>query len=126
MFLLVIATAVYKNWAYEQELDSLLWKIDAKDIVMSQTPIAGKNKVSLLISETTASNSFFFQMRYNSQVSLNSTCDLTEFRYYNVYTQIGLYRGRLVAIKKLQKKNMEVTRKIKKELKMVRKSMNKS
>lgn len=49
-----------------------------------------------------------------------------EFRYYNVYTQIGLYKGRLVAIKKLQKKNMEVSRKIKKELKMVRSSMNKS
>lgn len=45
VFLLITATAVYKNWAYEQELDSLLWKIDAKDIVMSQVPMASKNKV---------------------------------------------------------------------------------
>lgn len=60
-------------------------------------------------------------MRYNSQVSLNSACDPMEFRYYNVYTQIGMYKGRIVAIKRLHKKNMEVTRKIKKELNMVKK-----
>lgn len=47
-----------------------------------------------------------------------------EFRYYNVYTQIGLYKGRVVAIKRLHKKNMEVTRRIKKELNMVNKTMN--
>lgn len=42
-----------------------------------------------------------------------------EFRYYNVYTKIGLYKGRLVALKMLYKKSLEITRKIKKELKMV-------
>ena len=60
-----------------------------------------------------------FQPRYSSQVSLNSACDLMEFRYYNVYTQIGLFKGRLVALKRLRKKSLEITRKIKKELKMV-------
>lgn len=59
------------------------------------------------------------QLRYSSQVSLSSASDLMEFRYYNVYTQIGVYKGRLVALKRLRKKNVEITRKIKKELKMV-------
>ena len=53
-------------------------------------------------------------------------CDLMEFRYYNVYTQIAMYRGRLVVMKKLHKKNFEVSRKIKKELKMVRISLSRS
>ena len=52
-------------------------------------------------------------------MSLNSTSDLMEFRYYNVYKQVAMYKSRLVAIKRLHKKNFEVSRKIKKELKLV-------
>lgn len=30
----IASLVVYRNWRYEQELDSLLWKIDFKDIQM--------------------------------------------------------------------------------------------
>ena len=50
LLLVVIFAAFYKNWSYEQELDSLLWKIDAKDLVVSSVPIANKNKVCRLLS----------------------------------------------------------------------------
>lgn len=37
LFIFVImALVVYRNWRYEQELDSLLWKIDFKDIEMPE------------------------------------------------------------------------------------------
>ena len=36
------------------------------------------------------------------------------------YTQIATYRGRIFAIKKLEKKHVDITRNTKKELKMVR------
>ena len=40
VFLLVtILLIVYRNWRYEQELDSLLWKIDYKDIQIPELPI---------------------------------------------------------------------------------------
>jgi hypothetical protein len=29
-----VALVLYRNWKYEQELDSLLWKIDFRDIKM--------------------------------------------------------------------------------------------
>jgi hypothetical protein len=45
LFLVIITITVYKSWAYEQELDSLMWKIDAKDVVMSQVQVTSKNKV---------------------------------------------------------------------------------
>lgn len=32
---LVIAFIAYRNWKYEQELDSLLWKVDYKEIEMN-------------------------------------------------------------------------------------------
>lgn len=33
LILLLISTLIiYRNWKYEQELDSLLWKVDFRDI----------------------------------------------------------------------------------------------
>jgi len=33
---------VYRSWVYEQELDSLLWKVDWKDIIINDMPATGK------------------------------------------------------------------------------------
>lgn len=30
--LLIMSLIIYRNWKYEQELDSLLWKVDFRDI----------------------------------------------------------------------------------------------
>jgi hypothetical protein len=35
--LAVISLVFYRNWKYEQELDSLLWKVDYKDIEINDT-----------------------------------------------------------------------------------------
>ena len=36
--LIIVLLVVYRNWRYEQELDSLLWKIDYKDIQIPELP----------------------------------------------------------------------------------------
>lgn len=33
---LVVSLVFYRNWKYEQELDSLLWKVDYKDIQINE------------------------------------------------------------------------------------------
>lgn len=38
LLLLIAGLVVYRNWRYEQELDSLLWKVDWKDIKMAEAP----------------------------------------------------------------------------------------
>jgi len=53
-----------------------------------------------------------------SQVSLSSNPD-ADFRYSMIYTQIGVYKGRIFAVKKVRKKSIEITREMKKELKIV-------
>lgn len=53
-----------------------------------------------------------------SQVSLSSNPD-ADFRYSTIFTPIGLYKGQLYAIKKVRKKSIDITREMKKELKMV-------
>nr|XP_053638891.1 guanylate cyclase 32E-like isoform X1 [Cherax quadricarinatus] len=54
LLLLVISLVAYRNWRYEQELDSLLWKIDYKDIKINEwTPnIPAPNKLSRVCSTT--------------------------------------------------------------------------
>lgn len=54
-----------------------------------------------------------------SQVSLSSNPD-ADFRYSTIFTPIGLYKGQLYAIKKVRKKSIDITREMKKELKMVK------
>jgi hypothetical protein len=34
--MIVIGLVLYRNWRYEQELDSLLWKLDYRDIQMAE------------------------------------------------------------------------------------------
>jgi len=53
-----------------------------------------------------------------SQVSLSSNPD-ADFRYTTIFTPIGLYKGQLYAIKKVRKKSVDITREMKKGLKLV-------
>ncbi|KAG5346626.1 GCY3E cyclase, partial [Acromyrmex charruanus] len=92
----VIILIFYKNWKYEQEIDSLLWKINYKDIKIKE-----------------------YTEKRTSQVSLNSNSD-GDFRYSTIYTQIGLYKGQIFAVKKIRKKSIEITEKMKRELKVMR------
>lgn len=34
--IIIISLVLYRNWKYEQELDSLLWKVDFKDIQINE------------------------------------------------------------------------------------------
>lgn len=99
---------MYRNWRYEQELDSLLWKIDYKDIKMHE------NENSSVQKPTRTTHPLI----RTSQVSLSSNPD-ADFRYSTIFTPIGLYKGQLYAIKKIRKKSVDITREMKMELKIV-------
>lgn len=49
---------LYRNWRYEQELDSLLWKIDFKDIEVhdENSPISGSTMPTSGSSEKNDNN----------------------------------------------------------------------
>ncbi|GFY70260.1 guanylate cyclase 32E, partial [Trichonephila inaurata madagascariensis] len=108
--LLIVILVAYKNWAYEQELDSLIWKIDYKDIQINEyTPSTSIGRICRTLHP----------LIRTSQVSLSSTAE-ADFRYTSIYTTVGLYKGRMLAIKRLKKKSVDITRKMKKELKFMR------
>ncbi|XP_015121956.1 guanylate cyclase 32E [Diachasma alloeum] len=112
LILIAIILILYRNWRYEQELDSLLWKVNYKDIQIRETKEEGGT-----VEPTHKPNTK--PVVRTSQVSLSSNPD-ADFRYSMIYTQIGFYRGRMFAIKKVRKKSIEITREMKKELKMMR------
>ncbi|XP_023216984.1 guanylate cyclase 32E-like [Centruroides sculpturatus] len=104
---LIFSLLIYRYWSYEQELDSLIWKIDYKDIQINEyTPTAVSGKA----------NRNFHPLIRTSQISLSSNPD-ADFRYSTIYTQIGVYRGRVFAIRRFHRKSIDITRKMKKELK---------
>ena len=120
----------YRAWIYEQELDSLLWRVDFKDVIVRETvPVAKFSKVNYTQSTifspsqlnflTFFPSSFIHQLRYSSQVSLNSASDILEFRYCHLYTQVAFYKVRLVALKRINKKNVVINRELKIEMKLV-------
>ncbi|XP_067205075.1 guanylate cyclase 32E [Linepithema humile] len=125
--LLILAAVVlilYRNWKYEQELDSLLWKVNYKDIQIKEqkdeTRAAEINEAPIKYNSKSSTHTHIAQpIVRTSQVSLSSNPD-ADFRYSMIYTQIGVYKGRIFAIKKVRKKSIEITREMKKELKMMR------
>ncbi|XP_055316774.1 guanylate cyclase 32E isoform X2 [Sitodiplosis mosellana] len=106
----IVSLVLYRNWKYEQELDSLLWKVDYKEIQLHEN-----EKENNCQKQTRATHPLI----RTSQVSLSSNPD-ADFRYSTIFTPIGLYKGQLYAIKTVRKKSIDITREMKKELKLIR------
>ncbi|XP_041976908.1 guanylate cyclase 32E [Aricia agestis] len=120
--LALAALALYRGWRYEQELDSLLWKIDFRDLHLPEDQRTHKMNSSIGIM--TSSNNAITEKgstggARSSQVSLSSNPDL-DFRYSAIFTEVAFYRGRLLAVKRVRRNHIDITREIKKELKIMR------
>lgn len=100
----VVIILAYRNYKYEQELDSLLWKIDPTEV---------------LEDEFTPSNNQMRGIRKSSQMSLNSNQG-DDFKYSTIFTRVAFYKGRIHAIKKFFASEVDITRSIKKDLKVRR------
>ncbi|XP_047528315.1 guanylate cyclase 32E isoform X1 [Vanessa atalanta] len=122
--LALAALALYRGWRYEQELDSLLWKIDFRDLHLPDED-QRTNKLNSSAGVNTNSNNAICNEKgstggaRSSQVSLSSNPDL-DFRYSAIFTEVAFYRGRLLAVKRVRRNHIDINREIKKELKIMR------
>ncbi|XP_014675128.1 PREDICTED: guanylate cyclase 32E-like [Priapulus caudatus] len=118
LIFVIILGFVYRNWRYEQELASLIWKVDYKDIAMVT------DFTSTLLSNNTGNTMTRMSLNMrSSQMSLISCQDQEGnelMRTTQVFTPIGTYKGTVVALKAIEKRHLDVTRSIRKELKMIR------
>ncbi|XP_060810772.1 guanylate cyclase 32E [Amyelois transitella] len=129
VLLALAALALYRGWRYEQELDSLLWKIDFRDLQLpEEEQRANKLNSGAGVNVNSSSNAIGASEKSgggstggvrSSQVSLSSNPDL-DFRYSAIFTEVAFYRGRLLAVKRVRRLHIDITREIKKELKIMR------
>ncbi|GAB0097290.1 Guanylate cyclase [Sergentomyia squamirostris] len=104
LFLAVAGAFLIKHYRYEQTLACLLWKVDLKEVTFITTEhpdpaVRSKNLVQ------------------TCRHSLITGGGDTSKR---AYTTIGLYRGNIVAVKRIHKRSVDITRTIRKELKQMR------
>ncbi|KAJ0180454.1 hypothetical protein K1T71_003858 [Dendrolimus kikuchii] len=125
--LALAALALYRGWRYEQELDSLLWKIDFRDLHLPEEEQRANKMNSSSGANVNSSSNAVGNPEKNgstggvrsSQVSLSSNPDL-DFRYSAIFTEVALYRGRLLSVKRVRRHHIDINREIKKELKIMR------
>lgn len=75
MLLGVVSLVLYRNWRYEQELDSLLWKIDFKDIQMHENDKEKENNGQKL-TRVSVFFIFFFMFFFADLLLRNSNTPL--------------------------------------------------
>ncbi|XP_075969462.1 guanylate cyclase 32E isoform X3 [Anticarsia gemmatalis] len=127
--LALAALALYRGWRYEQELDSLLWKIDFRELHLPDDEQRANKLNSNAGGNVNSSTNAVGNSEKNgggstggvrsSQVSLSSNPDL-DFRYSAIFTEVAFYRGRLLSVKRVRRHHIDINREIKKELKIMR------
>nr|XP_022903996.1 guanylate cyclase 32E-like [Onthophagus taurus] len=110
MIILVVILFAFKHYRYEQKLACLLWKIDMKDVTIIPTQT----------TESATKGRTMIQVCRHSVFQAGSLAEIVENNPKTAYTKIGLYKGNIVAIKKIYKKSVDLTRSIRKELKQIR------
>ncbi|XP_031575271.1 atrial natriuretic peptide receptor 1-like isoform X2 [Actinia tenebrosa] len=105
---LLLLLNIYRQYRLEKELKSLLWKIDYNEICFEKK----RNSACSLAS------CFGVGMREN-HVLEPLLCDDEAEELYK-HTFIGIFKGNLVAVKRLAKKNVDMTRTVLMELKQMR------
>ncbi|XP_006811765.2 guanylate cyclase 32E [Saccoglossus kowalevskii] len=103
LILLIVLGLVYRNWKYEQALASLIWKIDYREIKMKDSINASQFNIGSRMS-----------MR-----SIDSGGSGGRMQA-QIFTLVGTYRGQVVAIQKINKKSVDLTRNLRKEFKALR------
>ncbi|XP_078611420.1 receptor-type guanylate cyclase Gyc76C-like [Branchiostoma floridae x Branchiostoma japonicum] len=98
LILFIIGLIVYRNYKYESELARMLWKIDYKDIVRRGM----RSRIN--------NSSRYLNV---SQLTMNS--DTAQ-----VFAHVGYYKGATVAIKWVHKNHVDLTRSVRKELKLMK------
>ncbi|XP_075559752.1 guanylate cyclase 32E [Dermacentor variabilis] len=128
VLLTIVAFAAYRYWAYEQALDRLLWKLDFHEIHMRGGP-TGQQQAPKTVSCASHGASGLSDNGdgggcdglvpgpTSSQISLSSQ---PEFRYSQLYAPVGVYRGRLCAIKRIRTRSLLLTRTLKRQLNVLR------
>ncbi|XP_020613215.1 atrial natriuretic peptide receptor 1-like isoform X2 [Orbicella faveolata] len=116
---LLLLLNIYRQYRLERELKSLLWKIDYNDICFE------KKRNSLTSLGSCASHCRSALQGYSTLDMKENDPDMFEPLLEDEdevmkYTAVAVYKGNLVAVKRLAKKSIDLTRTVLMELKQMR------
>jgi len=118
---LLLLLNIYRQYRLERELKSLLWKIDYNELCFEKKRNSitslGSNVVRVR-STNSLGSSLEGKQRENDPDMLAPLLDDEDELYK--YTAIAVYKGNLVAVKRLAKKSVDLTRTVLMELKQMR------
>ncbi|XP_068241887.1 guanylate cyclase 32E isoform X2 [Palaemon carinicauda] len=105
----VILFFLFRHYRYEHRLACLLWKIDMREVkvINTEIPSFGQTKNNTI---QVYRQSLFAG---GGNETLSDTPRLS-------YCKMGLYKGNIIAIKHIEKRSVDLTRSIRKELKQMR------
>ncbi|XP_054159620.1 guanylate cyclase 32E-like [Oppia nitens] len=120
LIILIAAVFIFRHYRYEHKLTRLLWKIDMKDVIVLNT----NSEYTLQNIRNTING---IDMRRLSHYGSSSSGRSDTFGHNNIIDTcnqssfgIGVYKGNVVAIKRIFKKSIDLTRNVRKELIQVR------
>ncbi|OQV25888.1 Speract receptor [Hypsibius exemplaris] len=113
VFLLGLCAILFfygRHCKYEKKLDSVIWKLEWKELLVAD---------------------FMAFLRYNADpdfdledspvnATIIAAIDIADVRMTTVNTEVGIYRRHPVAIKRVKKRHLDLTREVKKELLMMK------
>ncbi|XP_017285209.1 atrial natriuretic peptide receptor 1 [Kryptolebias marmoratus] len=105
VIIVTITIFIYRKLKLESELAAQLWRVSWEDIQMSNLEKTMRRTCSRLTMSLKGSN-------YGSLMTMEGN--------FQIYTKTGYYKGNLSAIKYINKKRIELTRKVLFELKHMR------
>ncbi|XP_064642360.1 speract receptor-like [Lineus longissimus] len=116
LIFLFLGSFVYRNWKYEQELEKMLWRVAWEDIIIPKR--GGNRSHSNLRSGPMASKMSLMQ----SHTSLRSNRSGASHQD-QVFVEVGVFKNKTVAIKRINVSYVVITRQLKRGLKAM-KEMN--
>ncbi|XP_054874132.1 atrial natriuretic peptide receptor 1 isoform X2 [Amphiprion ocellaris] len=109
VIIVTVTVFIYRKLKLESELAAQLWRVCWDDVQMSNLDKVLKRTCSRLTMSLKGSN-------YGSLMTMEGN--------FQIYTKTGYYKGNLAAIKYINKKRIELTRKVLFELKHMRDVQN--
>ncbi|XP_077865373.1 atrial natriuretic peptide receptor 1-like [Saccoglossus kowalevskii] len=113
IIVIVIALLIYRKYKLEAELAKMTWKVAWEDISFSKTD---RSRVMSTAAVNAAFSKSHGSRKSSTRCSSFGTCDFDR----QIFTRVAQYKGNVIAIKKVNKKKVELTRDVLLELKYMR------
>uniref|UniRef100_A0A0B7BN18 guanylate cyclase n=1 Tax=Arion vulgaris TaxID=1028688 RepID=A0A0B7BN18_9EUPU len=115
LFVVIILILGLRHYMYEQKLERLAWKIEREDIQILND---GQFKDLTTPFRPRKKDSYSGNQLRTFLMALDSDPDITDGSCSSDGIPVGVYKGTDVAVRKLTRKNLELTRALKKQLQL--------